>query len=66
MARHGGRTAGVDELERRESDSLLVSPIQNLILKHPRIWEKKYGRGTKYIIKQREVEAEKKRIKEEK
>ena len=31
-----------------------------------RIWEKKYGRGAKHLIKQQEEEAEEKRIKEEK
>ena len=36
------------------------------VTKHSRIWEKKYGKGAKHVVKQREEEAEKKRIKEEK
>lgn len=35
-------------------------------MKRSRIWEKKYGKGAKHVLKQREEEAEKKRIKEEK
>jgi len=31
-----------------------------------RIWEKKYGKGAKHVVKQREEEAEKRKIKEEK
>ena len=31
-----------------------------------RIWEKKYGKGAKHVVKQREEEAEKQKIKEEK
>jgi len=35
-------------------------------MKYFRIWEKKYGKGAKHVVKQREEEAEKKRVKEEK
>lgn len=66
MVRQRGRTAGVNGLEGRKFGPLSVSPIHNLILKYSRIWEKKYGRGAKHVVKQREEEAEKKRTKEEK
>lgn len=59
------RTAEVNELEERESSSLLLSDAV-LIGYYSRIWEKKYGKGAKHVVKQREEGAEKSRIKEEK
>ena len=59
----GGRTAEARELGERKFD--LLSLFQTT-LKHFRIWEKKYGKGAKHIVKQREEETEKKRMKEEK
>jgi len=35
-------------------------------VKHFRIWEKKYGKGAKHVVKQREEEVERMRVKEEK
>jgi len=33
-------------------------------VKHFRIWEKKYGKGAKHVVKQREEEAERMRVEE--
>ena len=64
MIRARGRTAEVNELGGRKLNlSLLFEPP--LITKRSRIWEKKYGKGAKHV-KQREEDAEKKKIKEEK
>ena len=60
-----GRTAGDNEPEERESNSLSLSDAP-LIPYYSRIWEKKDGRGAKYVVKQREEEAEQNRMKEEK
>jgi hypothetical protein len=60
-----GRTAEVNEHEERESGYL--SPSDGpLIASHSRIWEKKYGKGAKHVVKRREEEVEKIKIKEEK
>lgn len=65
MAKQGGKTAEANGLEERESDSCSLSD-QALITTYRRIWEKKYGRGAKHVVKRREEETEKKKIKEEK
>jgi hypothetical protein len=58
-------TAEVNELEERESSSPSLSNAA-LIIHYSRIWEKKYGKGAKHVIKRREEEAEKNKMKEEK
>ena len=63
--RTGGRTAEVSELGERKFYPLSISKAA-LIIKCSRIWEKKYGKGAKHVVKQREEETEKKRVKEEK
>ena len=63
--RTGGRTAEVNELGERKFYPLPLSKAA-LIIKRSRIWEKKYGKGAKHVVKQREEETEKKRMKEEK
>lgn len=60
MARARGRTAEVKELGGRKSNLFSLFEA-SLITKCSRIWEKKYGRGAKHVVKQREEEAEKKK-----
>jgi hypothetical protein len=65
MARTLGRTAEANEPEERELDPL--SLFDRVFIMHCfRIWEKKYGKGAKHVVKQREEDAEKQKIKEEK
>ena len=64
--RVGGRTTEVSELGERKFYPLSISKAA-LIIKCSKIWEKKYGKGAKHAVKQREEETEKGRImKEEK
>ena len=60
-----GRTEEANELEEREFDSLSRSDI-DMMTRCSRIWEKKYGKGAKHVVRLREEEAEKKRVKDEK
>jgi len=57
------RIAEASEPEERKLRPLLLCDI---IINYSRIWEKKYGKGAKHVVKQREDEAEKRRIREEK
>ena len=57
----GGRTTQASELGRRKFNFQTA-----LIVKHFRVWEKKYGKGAKRIIKPREEETKRKKMKEEK
>ena len=64
-ARAGGRTAEVNELGERTFHPLSLSQTA-LIIKCSRIWEKKYRKGAKHVVKQQQEETEKERMKEEK
>ena len=64
-AKVAGRTEEVNELEERKFSPLSRFDIDKVTW-CSRIWEKEKGKGAKHVVKLREEEAEKKRIKDEK